>query len=110
MISLCPQGAQVLVGEKPRKVKNSIALSAVTEVSVGCCGQTGGRTDRAEGAWDGFEGKGAMELDLDGCLGARSREEEGALTRGSVQRREQVSPCGEDEHSVYRSGLEGEGP
>lgn len=51
-----------------------------------------------------------MELDLDGCLGARSREEEGALTRGSVQRREQVSLWGKDEHSVYRSGLEGEGP
>lgn len=64
MISLCPQGAQVLVGEKPQKVKNSVALSAVTEVSVGCCGQTGGRTDRAEGAWDGFEGKGQWSWTL----------------------------------------------
>ena len=40
---------------KTQVVKASVAVSAMIEESIGCCGQTGGRTDQAERAGEALK-------------------------------------------------------
>lgn len=66
-----------------------MAVSAVTEGSIGCCGQARGRTNQAERAWEGFAREVELDRELAGHLAvpqAETRTGEGKEARDTGER------------------------